>query len=95
MANSNASNLLKRSDHLSSKAVNLSSVAEERVEVADFLGLTEGLSFFAFFSGGTADLSELGQLTTPITETLEGSTSSSVGWVMSARFASRFSFFIL
>ena len=58
LAKSNASNLLKRSDHLSFKAVNLSSVAEERAE-DDFFGLVEGLSFLGFFSGGIGDLSAL------------------------------------
>ena len=90
-AKSKASSLLKQSAHLSSRAENLSSVAEERVEDDDFFDLVGGLSFFGFFSGGAGDLSALGPLTTPIMETLEGSTSSSVGCV-STRFASLFSF---
>ena len=92
LAKSKASSLLKRSAHLFSRAENLSSVAEERAE-DDFFDLVGGLSFFGFFSGG--DLSALGPLTTSITETLEGSTSSSVGWLLSTRFASLFSFLIL
>ena len=94
LAKSKASSLLKRSAYLSSRAENLSSVAEERAE-DDFFDLVGGLSFLGFFSGGAGDLSALGPLTTPITETLEGSTSSSVGWVLSTRFASLFSFLIL
>ena len=76
LAKSKASSLLKQSAHLSSRAENWSSVEEERDEDDDFFYLAGGLSFFGFFSGGAGDLSPLGPLTTPITETLEGSTTS-------------------
>ena len=68
----------------------------------DFLDLEGNFSFLAFFSGGTeevgGDLTDSCWPTTPMTDTLVGSTSSevsSVGVAVSDFRASRFSFFNL
>ena len=68
----------------------------------DFLVLEHNLSFFTFFSGGTdeedRDLTDSFWPTTPMTETLDRSTSSEDSWMGvadSASLASRFSFFNL
>ena len=72
---SKASSLLKRSDHLLSNSAISVSVASE-----DFLALDGSLSFLSFFSGATeeeaGDLLVSGWPTTPMTDTLAGSTSS-------------------
>ena len=103
---SKASSLLKCLDHLLSNSANLVSVesevflALESDESEDFLTFAGSLSFLSFFSGGTeeeaGDLSTAAWPTTPITETLAGSTSSDGSLVGVADFlASRFSFFNL
>ena len=87
MDNSKASSLLKRSDHLLSNSASLESVEsiflalESALESdSDFLDLDGGFSFLLYFSGGieedAGDLSADGWPTTPIIETLAGSTSS-------------------
>ena len=103
---SKASSLFKRSDHLlTAILVSVESevfLALESVQSEDFLTLEDSLSFLSFFSGGTeeeaGDLSVSGWPTTPMMDTLAGSTSSEdslVGVAVSDFLASRFSLFSL
>ena len=96
---SKALSLLKHSDHLLSSLAILVSV---ELVPEDFLDLEGNLSFLGFFSGGTeeegGDLTVSCWPTTPMTDTLAGSTSSEdslVGVAVSDFCASRFSFFSL
>ena len=97
LATSNASKRLNHSDHLRSNSAILPSVDE--TEATAFLGFVTGLSFLAFFSGGSdGDLTGPAPSTGPITETADGSTKDSVPWGLesvSNFFASLFLFFNL
>ena len=94
--NKRASNLLNLSHHFWSNSEILST--EDEVETLSFFALVGALSFSSFFSGGsTGDLSGLASLTTPITDTVKGSTRelSLEGVELSRRLASLFSFLSL